>query len=69
MNDAETCAANGWTIGDILEGVEPEVTETIEITAIGEACILARRLTRDGEAAPDGEAQWTLASRTWTKVT
>ncbi len=70
MTPAETCRANGWTVGTVLEGTEvwPDGsihTDRIIITAIGEECILVRRLKERGRSS---EGQWTLKCREWRRV-
>ena len=39
---ADICRAQGWTVGDVLEGEDDVSRDRIRITAIGEAHILAR---------------------------
>ena len=39
---AAICRANGWKVGDILEGEDEVSTGRIRITAIGEQNVLAR---------------------------
>lgn len=64
--EAETCQLNGWTVGTRLAGDEGYGVTVIEITAIGERSILAKRVSHKGEVETDREATWTLTSREWT---
>jgi hypothetical protein len=63
-SDADICRENGWTVGTILEGDEGYGPDQIQITAIGETKILAKRI-RPRECS---ETSWTLALRNWKKV-
>lgn len=67
--EAETCLLNGWTVGTRLVGTQGGTgwsnTSTIEITAIGEEDILAKRID-PGEYT--GEGPWTLSCREWREV-
>jgi hypothetical protein len=69
LDDAERCRRNGWGPGTRLIGDEGYGPSVIEITAVGEHQILARRVVRDGEAVNDRETTWTLAHRDWRPVT
>lgn len=61
---ADTCRENGWIVGTRLVGDEGRGPETIEITAIGESRILAKRvLPTEGR-----ETTWTLDVRDWHEV-
>lgn len=62
-NDAETCRLSGWVVGDALLGEESGDAVLIQITAIGEERILARRLGLEGR-----ESGWTLSCREWRRV-
>jgi hypothetical protein len=64
-SEAETCRLNGWTVGTRLVGDEGYGPTVIEITAIGQQRILARGLSRRGEAVRESETTWTLACRAW----
>ena len=71
---AEICRANGWTVGTRLVGDEGHGPTVIEITAIGEQCILARML-RHNEldrsrlwAIYTRESIWPLSTRDWRVV-
>jgi hypothetical protein len=65
---AETCRANGWQVGDVLEGDEGHGATRIRITAIGEESILARPVLQSGLPVDGYESPWTLAYRDWRKV-
>ena len=65
MNSAELCKQHNWTVGTILEGIDPwEDPIRIVITAIGECLVLAKHLN-DHKL---GEAIWDLSFRNWKKV-
>jgi hypothetical protein len=69
-SDAETCALNGWTVGTQLVGDEGFGPTRIEITAIGERCVLAKTVVHEidkGWARPY-ERMWSLDSREWAAV-
>ena len=78
MTDAALCRRNHWKVGTRLRGVESAgdwwCCTTIEITAIGEASILAKAVSQVGSDGREGrsdigmEAGWTLQHRKWTKV-
>jgi hypothetical protein len=72
-SSAAICRANGWGVGDILEGEEYGRIAQIRITAIGEEGVLAREIA--GGTVGFGwnpvhrpESSWSLAHREWTKV-
>ena len=64
---ADICHANGWNVGDILEG-EDRVGNNIiiRITAIGEDSVLARRM--HAELPESSERLIDLGFRDWHKV-
>ena len=62
MSDAERCKKNGWVVGTQLIGTEGSKTTVIELTAIGEQCILAKCVSHKGCSR---EGLWTLALREW----
>lgn len=70
--EAEICRANGWQVGDVLEGVESlpgySRLSRIRITAIGENSILARLIWEDGKGECGYECTWTLKARPWRKI-
>ena len=63
---ADICRANGWTVGDILEGEDEVSTDRIRITAIGEAHVLARWQYAD--LPESAERLISLDFRDWHKV-
>ena len=63
--DAETCRLSGWVVGDVLAGEAEGDAVLIQLTAIGEERILARRL---GMELGGWESSWTLAWREWRRV-
>lgn len=67
---AETCRANGWTVGTRLAGDEGYGETVIEITAIGESRILAKVITDNGQPPrlSDNENVWVLWCREWRVV-
>lgn len=66
MTPADTCRANGWTVGTRLVGDEGYGPTVIEITAIGEERILARQVSHDGKPDVTYEGTWVLDRREWT---
>ena len=68
-SDAEICRGNGWNVGTRLVGDEGYGPTVIEITALGETHLLAKRISHNGipEANPY-EGSWTLSCRDWKKV-
>jgi hypothetical protein len=70
--NASICKENGWVVGDVLEGTEffREGQETcqIQITAIGEKMILAKRVWSTSGNHTSDEGLWTLSHREWKKV-
>ncbi len=67
---ADTCRANGWTVGTRLAGDEGYGETVIEITAIGELRILAKKISHDGKPSrrDDSENMWVLYCREWRVV-
>lgn len=63
---AQICRANGWTVGDVLEGTDEVSTDRIRITAIGEAHVLARWQYADNPES--SERLISLDFRDWRKV-
>ena len=63
---ADICRANGWTVGDILEGEDEASRDRIRITAIGETNVLARWQHAD---TPES-SEWLICLdfREWRKV-
>jgi len=66
--EAETCRLNGWTVGTQLEGDEGYGPSVIQITAIGERDLLAKRIAYKGQPQVSRENSWTLSCREWRKV-
>lgn len=63
-SSADKCRRNGWQVGDILEGDEGYGPDRIRITAIGERCVIARKVfPHEGY-----ETLWNLDWRDWEKV-
>ena len=66
QTSADICRANGWTVGDVLEGYDALRLDRIRITAIGEDSVLARWLYVD---MPESEERLSfLDFREWRKV-
>ena len=63
---AQICRANGWTVGDVLEGEDEVSRDRIRITAIGEEHVLARWLYAD--LPKSSERLISLDFREWRKV-
>ena len=64
---ADICRANGWTVGDVLEGDDNAGNEMIlRITAIGECNVLARRMYAERSESP--EILLNFVFRDWRKV-
>ena len=68
MTSAEQCRRNGWTPGTRLIGDEGYGADVIEITAIGERTILAKKMLHDGKPDEEPETCWTLECRKWRKT-
>lgn len=67
-SDAATAVRNGWLPGSLLAGNEGYGETVILVTAVGEACILARAVSHRGEPVDSDEGSWTLTARAWRKV-
>ena len=63
---ADICRANGWTVGDILEGEDKVCRDRIRLTAIGEQNVLARWLYANWPES--SERIISLDFREWRKV-
>ena len=63
---AQICRAQGWTVGDVLEGTDEVSTDRIRITAIGEQNVLARWQYAD--LPESAERLISLDFRDWRKV-
>lgn len=55
----------GWGVGTRLVGDEGYGPTTIEITAIGEKAVLAKRITCSVSRFYKGETSWTFGCRDW----
>jgi len=64
FSSAELCRANGWGPGTRLGGIS-DVYTVIEITAIGERDILAKKIFHDGAPSEEREDVWVLVHREW----
>jgi len=65
---AKLCEEKGWKVGDKLVGDEGYGRTVIQITAIGERNVLAKRISHDGDPVDFYENTWTLFHRDWKKV-
>lgn len=61
-NDKETCALNGWKVGDVLEGTEGDKTDRITIHYIGPVMLICHWERHGMELSTD------LGFREWRKV-
>ena len=68
MTDADLCRSRGWGPGTRLVGDEGYGPTVIEITAIGERCLLAKLISHNGIPDPCWESLWTLTCRDWREV-
>lgn len=67
-SSAEMCRKNGWVVGSRLIGDEGNGPTVIEITAIGEIEILAKKISHNGHLEMGKETNWTLEFRDWKIV-
>lgn len=67
-NSADACRARGWLPGTRLAGDEGRGVTVIEITALGERILLAKRVSHDGKPVEERENPWTLRNRDWKEV-
>ena len=67
-SDADACRRLGFKPGTRIVGNEGYGNTIIEITAIGEKCILARQISHDGMIMHGPESTWTLSCRRWVEV-
>lgn len=67
-NQANACRERGWLPGTRLVGDEGYGPTVIEITALGESSILAKRISHKGQPVEERESSWTLSSRDWERV-
>ena len=63
QSPADICRENGWEVGDNLEGNEGNSLCRLQITAIGEASILAKCLLHERY-----ERSWLFQKAEWRKV-
>lgn len=62
---AEICRKRGWTVGTKLIGNKFGELTVIEITAIGDREILAKRISDNGQPDFDSESMWNFSYRDW----
>lgn len=67
-SDADVCRLKGWSVGTVIEGDEGYGPTRIMITAIGERCVLARKLSHNGAETDSNETLWTVQLRDWKRV-
>lgn len=66
FNSADLCRRNGWGPGTRLVGDEGYGPTVIEITAVGDESILAKRISHNGQPSTwPFENMWTLEYRPW----
>lgn len=65
---AAVCRENGWGVGTRLVGDEGYGPTVIEITAIGEGTMLAKRISQNGQPVTQRESSWALYCRDWKVV-
>lgn len=63
---ADMCRANGWKVGDVLEGTDDISTDRIRITAIGEVYVFVCWQYADMPESADRPIS--LDFRDWHKV-
>ncbi|MDF3308741.1 hypothetical protein P3H15_27360 [Rhodococcus sp. T2V] len=69
-NEADVCRRLGWLPGTRLAGDEGYGVTVIEITALGESKILAKRVSHKGKpVTEERETTWTLSCRDWKVAT
>jgi len=67
--DNKIISENGWKAGDILEGSEYGSVSQIQLMYIGDDCIIAKEISRNGKPVEwSRETNWTLTCREWKKV-
>lgn len=68
-NEADVCRRLGWIPGTRLAGDEGYGVTVIQITALGESKILAKRISHKGVPVKgERESSWTLSCRDWKVV-
>lgn len=60
---AEVCRANGWGPGTRLAGDDGWGETVIEITAVGDKSVMARKVSQGGRPTPTPEGVWKLHLR------
>lgn len=68
MTDAELCRIHGWTAGTRLEGDEGYGPTVIEITAVGEECVLAKAVQHNRTPVTGRESVWNMQLREWRPI-
>ncbi len=69
MNQADYARERGWLPGTRLAGDEGYGVTVIEITALGEKCVLAKRISHAGRVNSSLEENlWSLDCRKWEIV-
>ena len=63
---ADICRANGWTVGDLLEGEDKVCRDRIRLTAIGEEIVIACWQFEDLPESPERITR--LDFHEWRKV-
>jgi len=66
---ASVCRENGWGVGTRLVGDEGYGPTVIEITALGEGTMLAKRISHNGHPVNARESSWALYCRDWKEET
>ena len=64
-SDADFCRRMGFIPGTRLAGNEGYGVTIIQLTAIGERCILAKEISHAGKTSDEYERTWTLSIRDW----
>ena len=67
-SDADFCRRMGFIPGTRLAGDEGYGVTIIQLTAIGERCILAKEISHAGKTSDEYERNWTLSIRDWKPV-
>lgn len=69
LSPTAICRANGWTVGTRLVGDEGYGPAVIEITAVGESSVLAKKISQNGDTSKGyGETSWALWCRDWIEI-
>lgn len=67
-SEAAACRERGWGVGTRLVGDEGYGPTVIEITAVGDSSVLAKRLGHAGDACKPSESSWVLWCRDWSEA-